>query len=487
MADQISLSRTVGRIFYDLIGRAEHRFQSYNAPFSERRMVLVAGDLLLLGAVTRGLERSIYPEGLLATVSLNTLILGLLTCWLVCAWFVDLYDIPSSYSRSMTTLRISGVGVILAAASFLLITLTTAPLSSYYSIPVLFLGLAGVWLWRNAYISLSSLFPIPNRVLIVGAGEQAHRISQVLKSARALNYRVEGYVANGRETFQSEKGGPPSPLLGNFNDIPRLAQTKRIHEIVVTTGMGTQEDLYRALVECQARGIRVTSMPTLYAKLKRRIPVRDINLDWALHSIEDRALFERFQLAFKRLLDLTLVLGAAPFLVVLFPLVALAIRLDSPGPVFYRQTRLGRAGIPFSIWKFRTMVQNAERNGQAQWAQQGDARVTRIGRFLRKSRMDELPQILNILAGEMSFIGPRPERPEFVEELERQIPFYRTRLMVKPGLTGWAQVHYDYGNTIEDAQRKLEYDFYYIRFWTFWLDLYILFRTVSVVARLKGL
>ncbi|MEJ2555505.1 MAG: sugar transferase, partial [Anaerolineae bacterium] len=162
-------------------------------------------------------------------------------------------------------------------------------------------------------------------------------------------------------------------------------------------------------------------------------------------------------------------------------------RLDSPGPVFYRQIRSGRAGRAFSILKFRTMSTDAEKDGQPRWAAENDPRITRVGHFLRKTRLDELPQLHNVLRGEMSIVGPRPERPEFIEQLEQDIPFYSTRLMVKPGLTGWAQVHYRYGNNVEDAQIKLQYDFYYLRYWSLWLDLYVIFRTFGVVFKFKGI
>jgi lipopolysaccharide/colanic/teichoic acid biosynthesis glycosyltransferase len=178
---------------------------------------------------------------------------------------------------------------------------------------------------------------------------------------------------------------------------------------------------------------------------------------------------------------------AWPLFGLALPLIALAIRLDSPGPIFYRQVRAGRAGKPFTIVKFRTMSVDAEKDGKARWATKDDQRITRVGRFLRKARFDELPQLLNVLRGEMSLVGPRPERPEFIQQLERELPFYRTRMMVKPGITGWAQIHYDYGNSVEDGLIKLQYDFYYVRYWSMWLDLYIVFQTFGVVLRLKGL
>jgi lipopolysaccharide/colanic/teichoic acid biosynthesis glycosyltransferase len=177
---------------------------------------------------------------------------------------------------------------------------------------------------------------------------------------------------------------------------------------------------------------------------------------------------------------------ALPVLLLIFTPIALAIKLESPGPVFYRQIRCGRAGKPFMIFKFRTMVQDAEQDGKARWAFDGDPRITRVGNFLRKSRLDELPQVLNVLLGDMSMVGPRPERPEFVEELETEVKYYRMRMLVKPGITGWAQVNYDYGNTIDHARMKLQYDLYYVRYWSIWQDLYILFRTIGVALQLKG-
>jgi exopolysaccharide biosynthesis polyprenyl glycosylphosphotransferase len=225
-------------------------------------------------------------------------------------------------------------------------------------------------------------------------------------------------------------------------------------------------------------------MPDLYDKLSRRIPIQHIDPAWALNVIEK--LPSRLSLSCKRLMDLALagfgLLVLAPFL----PLVALAIRLDSPGPIFYRQIRSGRAGRPFTILKFRTMVTDAEKDGRARWASEDDPRITRVGRFLRKTRVDELPQLHNVLRGEMSIVGPRPERPEFIEQLEQDIPFYRTRLMVKPGLTGWAQIHYRYGSSVEDALIKLQYDFHYLRYWSLWLDLYVIFRTFGVAFRFQG-
>jgi exopolysaccharide biosynthesis polyprenyl glycosylphosphotransferase len=188
----------------------------------------------------------------------------------------------------------------------------------------------------------------------------------------------------------------------------------------------------------------------------------------------------------KRLLDIVCGLIIATILLIVLPFVTLAIKLDSPGAIFYKQERVGLGGREFTIYKFRSMVQNAERNGKAQWAVKGDARITTVGQFLRKTRLDELPQVINILKGDMSIVGPRPERQQFIEKLEVQIPAYSTRLNVKPGLTGWAQVNYGYGSTVEDARIKLKYDLEYVQNQSLWLDFQILFRTFGVVFKMQG-
>ncbi len=188
----------------------------------------------------------------------------------------------------------------------------------------------------------------------------------------------------------------------------------------------------------------------------------------------------------KRLLDIVCGSIIAVIFIIVFPFVAIAIKLDSPGSIFYKQARIGLNGKEFTIYKLRSMVKNAERPGQAQWAVKGDARITKVGNFIRKTRLDELPQAINILRGEMSIVGPRPERQQFIEKLELQIPNYATRLAVKPGLTGWAQVNYGYGSTMEDARIKHKHDIYYLHHQSFWLDCQILFRTFGVVFKMQG-
>jgi len=215
--------------------------------------------------------------------------------------------------------------------------------------------------------------------------------------------------------------------------------------------------------------------------------VEHVDEGWALDALNGLSTLAHLGRATKRLLDLVCGLVGLVGLGLFTPLVALVIWLDDRGPIFYTQVRLGLDSRPFRVIKFRTMRSGAEEGGRPQWARQNDDRITRVGRLLRRVRLDELPQVVNVLRGEMSIVGPRPERPEFIAELEQQIPFYRTRLIVKPGLTGWAQIHYGYGGSVEDALTKLQYDLYYIRHQSVWLDFYVIFRTVGALLRFQGI
>lgn len=228
-------------------------------------------------------------------------------------------------------------------------------------------------------------------------------------------------------------------------------------------------------------------MPLLYARLTGRVPVQDVRDQWAIVlPISGQSIFSPYP-SLQRLMDVVLALVGMCIFIPLLPILALLIRLDSPGDIFYTQIRTGLRGKNFRIIKFRTMIQHAEKETGAVFSTQNDPRVTRIGRFLRKTRLDELPQLINVLRGDMSIVGPRPERPEHIARLTQSIPFYRTRLVIRPGLTGWAQVKYHYGATDEDALVKLEYDLYYIRNQSLLLDLNIIIRTVYKVIRLGGL
>ena len=276
--------------------------------------------------------------------------------------------------------------------------------------------------------------------------------------------------------------------LGSGNELPDLVQHLGISELVMAYVNEIPDDIFQGVITCYEHGVQIVPMSRLYEEVTGRIPIEHMGEHlWSLVlPMHEHTLSYSIYLLLKRLTDLVLgIVGLLCFLLVL-PLLAAIIKLDSPGPVFYRQTRLGHGGREFTVFKLRSMVSGAEAGSGPRWATPGDNRMTRSGHWLRKTRLDELPQFLNILRGEMSIVGPRPERPEFVDLLAAEIPFYRTRLAAKPGLTGWAQVNYRYGSSIEDALRKLQYDLYYIRHQSLLLDLAVLVKTVGTILLMRG-
>jgi lipopolysaccharide/colanic/teichoic acid biosynthesis glycosyltransferase len=260
-----------------------------------------------------------------------------------------------------------------------------------------------------------------------------------------------------------------------------------VDEIILNLeeGHGFPMEAQEVLLDCRELGLRVSSLASIYERLSGRLPVDYARYDsQLLLSPADTPAFRLYQ-ATKRALDVLIGIVGILVLGLLIPFVALANVLSSPGPLFYRQERLGKGGRPFTVLKFRSMVRDAEKYG-AVWAGKNDPRITPIGRFMRKVRLDEVPQFINVLRGEMSFIGPRPERPHFVGQLSRAFPLYRARHAVKPGITGWAQVHHEYGDSTEDARVKLELDLYYVKNAGFYLDLLTVLHTVRIVVGFKG-
>lgn len=326
--------------------------------------------------------------------------------------------------------------------------------------------------------------PLRRRVVVVGANTTGYEMVEALRRHDGMTYEFLGFFDD-EPALETVGNLSPRPSVRPTSDLSRVNDEIGIDQIVMANPLQTGP-LMHSLSLCHERGVQITPMFALYQDLTGRVPVSHLGDSSyvALHAnVKSTA---RTYSVVKRGLDILMALLVLVLTAPVMPLVALAIKLDSPGPVFFRQTRVGRGGRPFRIVKFRSMRANAEAMTGAVWAYDGDKRITRVGRFLRKSRLDELPQLWNVFVGDMSFVGPRPERPEFDEELEREIPFYRARRAVRPGLTGWAQVNYGYGSTLLDALRKVEYDLYYIKNESLYLDLLILLRTVAVVLKLGG-
>jgi len=460
-------------------------------PFSERRVLLFVGDALLVNVVV---VAALYLWTCVGERAFDSSFVRARWYWFpvltILWWFLaclgDLYDVRTASNRLEITQRIGLVG-----GSLLLVYLAAYFLLPRDALPRLFflffvaIALIGVLLWRWAYATVFTLPPFRHRVLIAGAGWAGHTIAQVLAGYSNADYHVVGFVDDDPE--KQEATVVDLPVLGTSRDLLALVRAQQVDEVVMAITHHMQGELFQALMDCRAAGVHVTRMPVLYEQLTRRVPVEHVEQGWVVESMNDLPTLHRPAQWVKRVLDVLLGLLGALIFLCLLPFLALAITLDCPGPIFYRQVRLGLGGRPYRMFKLRTMVPDAEEEGHARWARPDDERITRVGRILRKTRLDELPQVFNVLRGEMSIVGPRPERPEFIAQLQEQVPFYRTRLVVKPGLTGWAQIHYGYGNTVEDALIKLQYDLYYIRHWSLWMELYVLFKTVGVVLRFGGI
>ncbi len=351
------------------------------------------------------------------------------------------------------------------------------------ALPVaLLMSATGMLLVRMILMASVQLGWLTHRILVLGTGPEAADVERSIRDHKKSGVVIAGF-------YPLSNGSPvtvdPGRILRNQPCLDRAIADLGVHEIVVAVQDQRGGFLpVKELLACRLRGVRVTDLPGLFERVTGEVPVASLKASWLIYGDGFRqGLLRRLV---KRSFDLVasaiLLTVAAPVML----LTALAILLESRGPVIFRQERVGLGGRPFNVLKFRSMGTDAEKDGVPRWASTADPRVTRVGRFIRKTRIDELPQIFNVLTGEMSFVGPRPERPYFVDQLSDQVPFYGARHTVKPGLTGWAQVRYCYGATVEDAVRKLQFDLYYVKNHTVFLDILILCHTVRVVLMGEG-
>lgn len=356
--------------------------------------------------------------------------------------------------------------------------------SVYIKVWLFFLALAIPMfsLWRVALAELNNLPGFRRQAVIVGVSSAGEAVARELLDAKRYTVNVLGYISGeANERLQSED----LPLLGDKYELRRMAYSGMVDIIIMATDYKANPDLLQEALELAQLDIEVVPMTMMYEHTSGKIPVEHAGDQWYVALPATIQLSPLYQ-CWRRVMDLAFGLFGTVVLLLIFPLLASLILLDSPGPIFYKQERLGRSGHKFHIYKFRSMHLDAEKQGKAVWAKERDPRITRIGRFMRSTHLDELPQVFNILRGEMSLIGPRPERQGFVAELEKFIPFYRCRLSVKPGLTGWAQVKFSYARTDQEAMEKLQYDLYYVKHQSFMLDVFILLKTVGEVLSRRG-
>ncbi|MBI3914909.1 MAG: sugar transferase [Chloroflexi bacterium] len=454
----------------------------------ERRLFLVTIDLLLVNlavliAFAVWAWRGDKDFAVLFTTQIYWFAL-LSALWLAAESLAGLYDLRVAGGFDATTRAL--------AQTFLLVLV--AYLAIFFAIPtelprgiVVYHGVAAVALialWRALFIHAAPRLPFRRRALIIGAGGAGQTIARVLRAQFSSHYEIVGFVDDDAEKKDLEIEG--FRVLGGHRQLVELARENRVAEIILAITHGVGDDLFRTMLDAQELGIEIVPMPVLYEQIAGRVPVEHIGESWYVAlPLTHAAMRGLFPLA-KRALDVIAALVGLALLAFLSPLLAIAIRLDSRGAIFYAQDRVGQGGKIFRVFKLRTMIADAEPAGEALWAREDDPRITRIGKILRRTHLDEFPQFWNILRGEMSLVGPRPERPEIVAQLEKQIAFYRLRHAVKPGISGWAIVNAGYVDSVAAARVRVEYDLYYIKHQSLWLDAWIVLRTVGQVVALRG-
>ena len=473
------------KLSYD--AQKEHRWRFR---FVERRVLLLNGDIF---AVVLALVAAILIWGYQAKfLSLSvSFILERVPGWFYLMPFVwlflllELYDIRKASSWNHT-LQSVGTAAVIGSIIYLGVYFSSPP-ESLPRIGVAAFILASViftLIWRFFYIRVLTSDQFMRRVLLVGGGVSGKIFLQSFAEVDPKPYFIIGIIDDDSDKQNLEIIG--LKVIGTGKELLDIIQSERISDVIVAISGVIKGKTFQALLDAQELGVEITRMPVAYEDLNQQVPIRILEADWILRSFVDDTGVSGIYNIGKRIMDFLGGLVGVGIFLLLFPGIALLIFMEDGFPIFYRQERLGQSAKPYKIIKFRTMVKDAESDGQAQWASENDQRVTKIGRFLRRTHLDEFPQFMNVLKGEMSLVGPRSERPSLVNKLQEDVPFYRARLLVKPGVTGWAQINYGYPETIDQTIDKLEYDLYYIKNRTILLDLRIILGTPATIFGYKG-
>jgi len=452
--------------------------------FPTQRWLLIIGDLLLIvfghyvalfirfGDETQNIF--LYTQRLIIPIFIYP----------VTIYIFDLYNISRSF-RSWEASYRSALAIFLGGTLSIFVFYLMP--ESAYGRGVMAIHMAIVWIflngWRWIYSFLFQTAINAKKIpaLILGAGSSGNAVYELLKS-RFSPYEIKGFL----DDDPAKKGLSMSPaVLGACDQLILISKKIGIHTAIMAIPKNRSNILVQSILKARMRGVEVLDSPDIFEHLTGRIPVQHIGDQWLLFAKGFYLLHKEYVQKFKRLIDLTVSSLVLVLTAPLLGLTALAIRLESPGPVLYSQERVGKDEQNYTIFKFRSMRHDAEVTG-AMWASENDSRITRVGKWLRSTHIDELPQLWNVFKGDMSFVGPRPERPEFVRMLEKELPYYFVRHSVQPGLTGWAQINYQYGASVEDALRKLEYDLYYVKNVSIFLDLKIILKTIGTVILRDG-
>jgi sugar transferase (PEP-CTERM system associated) len=410
--------------------------------------------------------------------------------FIICMYYFDLYDSSILSNRREVLTRLVQV---LGAASIMLAAV-------YYSYPPLMLGrgiiliglplaLLILLLWRGLFFALNRQPRFAERTIVFGDEASSSRLLQELDRRPELGLRIVGQIlvtGNGHYELNRERSNPSFSLEGRITDeeLSTAVVQQRVNRIIVALEDRRGRLPVELLLSMKSRGVLVQDGIEFYEKVTGKIPIESLRLGTLLFSSGFR--LSRFLVIYKRLASIAVSIVGLLFSLPLVPFIALAIKLTSPGRLLYHQKRVGRNDTVFYCHKFRTMRADAEADTGPTWAGDEDPRITTVGRFLRSSRLDEIPQLWNVFKGEMSLVGPRPERPEFIEWLKKEIPYYNLRHTVRPGITGWAQIRYKYGSSVDDAKEKLRYDLFYIKNMSLGLDAWIFFDTIKIILLGRG-
>jgi sugar transferase (PEP-CTERM system associated) len=443
---------------------------------------------LMASALARlGPERASY----MLTYQYGSLkILFVSVAFFTCMYYFDLYDSTIvSNEREVVVRLIQVLGVAYLALGLLYYLYPPVQLGrGIFNIGFILVGLL-LLLWRRLFSVINSTAGLAEQVVILGDGALAESLVREIETRPELGIRVAGRAqisAIGEQHVNPDDAEMPITLSQTSfcEELAVSPQIRSIDRIVVAMEERRGKLPVNLLLTLKNRGVRVQDGNDVYESITGKVPIESIRLSWLLFSPGSHT--SRLFLLYKRFASIVISIVGLLLSLPLFPFVILAIKLSSPGRIFYWQDRVGREGRVFRCYKFRTMRADAESDTGPIWAEHDDPRITRVGRFLRKTRMDEIPQLVNVLKGDMSLVGPRPERPEFVAELNEKIPYYHLRQSVRPGITGWAQILYRYGSSVEDAKEKLRYDLYYIKNSSAGLDLLILLNTIKIVLVGRG-
>jgi exopolysaccharide biosynthesis polyprenyl glycosylphosphotransferase len=468
----------------------KNRPQRWHLRAPERIVILLIGDLLM-GAAALFLSLYFWAAGDAWMQFSIEFITDRPPFWYYLLPFfwvifiVELYDVQRAGSTK-ETLKGVVLASLLCALIYLLIYFTSEPNSlprrgvSFFIIIAALLTL----LWRLLYIRLFTSPYLLRRALIIGAGNAGETLAKVIEKQEQPPFNLIGLIDDDPDKLGKVVGR--FPVIGNSTTLIQIIQEQEISDLVLAISHEIHGNMFRAILTAQEMGLNLSLMPQVYEEILTRVPIFLLEAEWIVRSFVEKTRTSMLYQLSKSLLDFAGGLIGTLIMLAFFPFISLGILIETGLPIFFLQERLGRGGQPYKIIKFRTMDRDAEKDGIARMTEENDERVTKFGKFLRKTHLDELPKFINVLRGEMSLVGPRAERPQMVEYFQNELPFYRARLLVKPGITGWAQINYGYAGTVEETAVKLEYDLFYIEHRNLFMDIAIILRTAGTVLGFKG-